>query len=51
MKIVGEGVTEIASTIDPNKNVVLLGIANFTTVRNNELLVARDRVNFERSTS
>jgi transient receptor potential cation channel subfamily M protein 3 len=44
MKIVGEGVREIASTLDPEKNVILLGIANYTSVRNNESLEKRDKV-------
>ena len=37
MKIIGEGVKDY--TLDPKKNLVLLGIANWTTIRNNHLLL------------
>jgi hypothetical protein len=38
MKLIGEGVGEVASTLDPDQNIVLLGIANWCTIRNNHLL-------------
>lgn len=38
MKLIGEGVKEY--TVDPKKNLILLGIANWSTIRNNHLLQA-----------
>ena len=37
MKNIGEAVKE--QTLDPKKNLVLLGVANWTTIRNNHLLI------------
>lgn len=37
MKIIGEGVKEY--TLDPEKKLILLGISNWATVRNNHLLL------------
>jgi hypothetical protein len=38
MKEVGEAVRENISALDPTKQIVLLGIANWTTVKNSHLL-------------
>lgn len=38
MKEVGEAVRENISALDPNKQIVLLGIANWATIRNSHLM-------------
>ena len=39
MKNIGEAVKETISTLDPNKKMVLLGITNWTTIKNNHKLI------------
>jgi hypothetical protein len=38
MKLMGEAMRDVASTLSPDKQIVLLGIANWTTIRNNHIL-------------
>ena len=39
MKVVGEAFKDNALAIDPDKKVVVLGIANWSTVTNRDLLI------------
>jgi transient receptor potential cation channel subfamily M protein 2 len=38
MKHMGESASEMEYTLDPNRKLILLGIANWSTIRNNHLL-------------
>jgi hypothetical protein len=41
MRIIGEGVNEMATAVDPEKKITLLGITNWTTITNFHMLVVR----------
>jgi hypothetical protein len=48
MKLVGEAFEDNALSIDPEKKVVVLGIANWCTVTNYEKMINDKKVAFEK---